>query len=126
MSLECSHIMLNVSDIKRARSFYIEQLAMPIIEEYPTMFAFRAGSVRFTVVGGGTQQDPDEDVSDPPSTVMFRTADIDNTVTDLKAKGVKFLGEVEDAPGFMRHIALLDPDNNVIYIAQYLRDPLVA
>src|SRR5580692_8347614 len=103
MKLECSHIMLNTSDVKAARHFYIEQLGLPVIEEYPTMFAFRAGNVRFTVVGGGTQQDPDEDVPDPPSTVMFRTADIDGTVSDLKSKGVKFLGEVEEAPGFMRH-----------------------
>lgn len=126
MQLECSHIMLNVSDLKRARTFYIDQLGMSVIEEYPTMFAYCAGHVRFTVVGGGTQQDPDSDVADPPATIMFRTTDIDASVLELKAKGVKFLGDIEEAPGFMRHIALLDPDNNVVYIAQYFRDPLVA
>ena len=55
MNLECSHIMLNVSNLKLARTFYIDQLEMPLIEEYSAMFAFHAGNVRFTVVGGGSQ-----------------------------------------------------------------------
>ena len=123
MNLECSQVMLNTSDVKRAREFYIDLLGFPVIEEYPTMFAFRAGSVRFTVVGGGTAL-PAEPEDNPPSTVMFRTTDIEATVSELRSKGVNLLGDIEDAPGFMRHVALLDPDNNVLYIAQYLRDPL--
>jgi len=126
MNLECSHIMLTVSDIKSARNFYIDQLEMPIVEEYPSMFAFRAGNVRFTVVGGGTKQSADSEFPDPPATIMFRTEDIDATVASLKSRGVEFLGDIEEAPGFMRHIALRDPDNYYLYIAQYVRDPLVA
>jgi predicted enzyme related to lactoylglutathione lyase len=118
--------MLNVSEIKLARTFYIDQLEMPVIEEYPTMFAFRAGQVRFTVVGGGTHRDPDMDGPDPPATIMFRSTDIESDVVELRTRGVKFLGDIEEAPGFMRHIALLDPDNNYVYIAQYFRDPLLA
>lgn len=124
MNLGCSHIMLNASDLERSRAFYIDVLGFPVIEEYPTMFAFRAGDVRFSVMGGGHSVQEGAE-PDPNTTVMFRTDDIDATVEELRARGVQFLGPIFDAPGFMRHIALADPDNNLLFLAQYLRDPLL-
>jgi predicted enzyme related to lactoylglutathione lyase len=122
--LSCRHLMLAVSDVTKARAFYIDALGLEVVEEHPSMFAVRCGSVRFTVVGGGTPQPDDADVN-PPITLMLATDDIEATVSHLRARGVKFLGEISEAPGFMRHIALTDPDNNVIYLAQYERDPIL-
>ena len=56
---------------------------------------------------------------------MLRTNDLDSVITELTARGVKFEGEVQTAPGFMRYVALLDPDGNELHIAQYDGDPLV-
>lgn len=123
MSLECSHIMMNASDLAESRAFYVETLGFPVVEEYPQMFAFRAGAVRFTVVSGGYRLDPEPE-REPNTTLMFRSSDLEATVSELKGKGVAFLGEIHEAPGFMKHVALLDPDNNLLYLAEYYRDPL--
>jgi catechol 2,3-dioxygenase-like lactoylglutathione lyase family enzyme len=123
MNLECSHIMIASSDLARSRAFYADALELPVIEDHPAMFAVAAGSVRFTVTGGGHMLDDEPDM-DPNTTLLLRTSDLEATVAELSAKGVTFLGEIQEAPGFMKHIALLDPDNNLLYIGQYLRDPL--
>jgi predicted enzyme related to lactoylglutathione lyase len=115
--------MLGVSDLAAARNFYIGQLELPLLEEHPAMFAFRAGGVRFSVTGGGLRQ-PDDSEAMPPATILLGTPNIEETVERLQGKGVTFLGEIVEAPGFMKHIAVLDPDNNVLYIGEYLRDPL--
>ncbi|MEO5931091.1 MAG: VOC family protein [Candidatus Kapaibacterium sp.] len=123
MDLECGHVMLNVSDLSASREFYCEKLEFEVIEDHQGMFAFRSGSVRFSVMGGGTRLDLESETG-PNTTVMYRTADIEQTVSNLRAKGVEFLEDIQEAPGFMKHIALADPDNNLLFIAQYFRDPL--
>jgi catechol 2,3-dioxygenase-like lactoylglutathione lyase family enzyme len=123
--LECRHLMINVSDLAEARRFYVDMLSLPLLEEHPTMFALRAGQVRFSVVGGGRKLPSDTDEVEPV-TLMLATENIEQTVADLREKGAEFLGEIVEAPGFMKHIALADPDNNLIYIGEYLRDPLAA
>lgn len=121
MLLGCSHVVLNASDVAAAREFYAGKLGFVVIEDHPTMFAFAAGGVRFSVFGGGRRWTADEGNN---LQVIFRTDDLAATVRDLKTKGVTFLGEIEEAPGFMRHIVLADPDNNTFMIGEYLADPL--
>ena len=123
MELACAQLLLSVSDIDKSREFYIGKLQMPVVEDHPKMFAFRAGDVRFSVFGGGKRH-TSEEASAAHLKVMFRTEDLDATVARLKERGVVFAGEIEEAPGFMRHIELVDPDNNFIFLAQYVRDPL--
>ena len=123
MSFDCSQILVRVSDLALAREFYVEKLGLGVIEEYPKMFAVRAGSVRFSVFGGGTPRNVFD--NDPPASIMLRTNDLDSSMAELNAKGVKFEGEVQTAPGFMRYVGLLDPDGNELHLAQYVGDPLV-
>ena len=122
MSLACTQVLLRLSDLAQAREFYVTKLGLEVIEEYPTMIAVRAGSVRFSIFAGGKRHGADED--DPPATLMLGTDDLDAKMQELAARGVDFDGEVQTAPGFMRYVSLLDPDGNQVYVAQYLGNPL--
>ena len=96
---------------------------MAVLEDHPRLFAFRAGQVRFSVFGGGRKlAEGSEDCGN--TSVVLCTDDLDSMVAELREKGVRFDGEVQDAPGFMRYITFSDPDNNQIYLAQYAADPL--
>ena len=124
MNLECSHILLATSNLDAAREFYIDTLGFPLIEEHERSFAFRAGAVRFSVMPGGQIVDSDARFG-PNTTVMLRTDNLDAAIAELQARGVVFLEDVQEAPGFMSHIAFADPDNNLLFLAEYQRDPLL-
>ena len=123
MPMGCSHVVLGASDLKASRHFYVDLLGMEILQESDGMLAFRAGEVRVSVFGGGRRLDPDKD-GPPNLKPVFSTERLDDVVKILKGKGVEFLGEIEDAPGFMRFIPLRDPDNNVLFLGEYAADPL--
>ena len=123
MKLTCSQVLFSVTDLSKARDFYVTKLGFAIVEDHPKMFAFRAGDVRFSVMGGAHHQDRAE-AGEARVKLMFRCDDVADTVRRLAEQGVETNGPIEEAPGFMRHVELFDPDNNLIYLAQYLRDPL--
>lgn len=112
--------MLNVSDIDAAKEFYIEKLGLQVLEMFPKFFAARAGDVRISVFPGGRKlvEGQDSGVS-----VILRTEDVDQTITELTSRGVLFEGPMGEAPQFMRFVSFLDPDGNRLYLAQYLGDP---
>lgn len=123
MSLECSHVVLRVSDLAAAREFYIDKLELPVLDDHQQMFSIRAGQLRVSVFPGGKQLAADGS-EDANAAMILRTSNLDDAVARLKEKGVPFEGEIVEAPGFMRHIAFTDPDNNLLYLGEYLRDPL--
>lgn len=118
---EARHLVLYASNLKRARGFYAKTLGFPLLEDAPNFFAVRAGPVRISVSGGGRKVKRGV----PNVRVVLEVRDIEAAVKRLKAKKVKFLGKIEEAAGFMKHVALADPDNNPLVLAQYLRDPLL-
>ncbi len=122
MIFECAQIVLNASDVSKAKEFYINKMGLEILEEHPKSFAFRAGSVRYTVTPGGkalTEQDPAN------ASVIFGTTAIEIAVRTLKERGIEFSGEISEAPGFMKFVSFADPDNNQLMLGQYLRDPRI-
>lgn len=119
MNLGFCHNVLFVADVPAAREFYIEKMGFSLLEDNPNIFAFRAGDVRFSVFGNNPPKTEDASI-----TVMFRTDDIEKTVAELRARGVKIEQEIRDAPGFAKHVAFNDPHGNEIYVGQYYRDPL--
>jgi len=121
--LSCQHLVLSASDLKESKKFYIDKLGFEIIEENENLFAFRAGDIRVSVFPGGNKLDLDKDKA-PNIKQVYRVDNIEFAVEDLKKRNVEFLGEITEAPGFMKHIPLVDPDNNLIFIGQYYSDPL--
>ena len=122
MSLECAQVILNSSDVLRARDFYVDRLGFSLVEEFPESFSFRAGAVRYTVTPGGRALGEDDPSN---TTIIFRISNLEQAVKAYEAKGVVFLSEITLAPGFMKFITLLDPDNNPLMLGEYLKDPLI-
>lgn len=102
-----------VSDLERARRFFSEQLALPILDEAP--FAIRFGA------GKGTQVSVRRGQPNIGQTVAhFEVADIEATVRELVSRGVAF--DEYETPKTTNFIAQIgpargawfkDPDGNV-------------
>lgn len=125
MDLTIQHIEIHVSSLERAKEFYADKLGLEVIEELPhlNLLALKAGDVRVSIFGG-FQSDVNLPERRTGTHIIFRTKNLENAIKELQDRGVKFLGDVFEAPGFIRDIATTDPDGNIIEIAQYLRDPL--
>ena len=54
------------------------------------------------------------------ATVVLRVDDLARAQKELKAKGVKFEGEVHEVPGVVRIATFRDPDGNRLQICQVL------
>ncbi len=125
MDLIIQHVEVHVSSIEQAKQFYVDQLGLEVLEERPelNLLALKAGSVRVSIFGGFEKSENPGDKK-TGTHIIFRTENIEETVKELRDRGTVFTGDVFEAPGFIRGIALMDPDRNVIEIVEYLRDPL--
>lgn len=102
-----------VTDLERAKRFYGEQLALPILEEAP--YAIRFGS------GQGGQFSVRRGQPNVGQTVgHFEVSDLDGVIADLVSRGVTF--EEYETPKTVNFIAQVgpargawfkDPDGNV-------------
>ena len=112
---------LHVRDLTAARHFYVNQLGLPVLQETAAinLLAVRAGSARLSIFGDRT------DMSGKGlSQLTLGTANIDETIAELRARGVAVDGIPIEAPGFMRFVIICDPEGNTVGIAQHLRDPV--
>ena len=89
-----------VTDLERAKRFFSEQLALPILDETP--FAIRFGA------GKGTQFSVRRGQPNVGQTVAhFEVADIEAAVRDLTSRGVTF--EEYETPKTVGGIAQIGP-----------------
>ncbi len=102
-----------VTDLDRAKRFFAEQLALPLLDEQP--FAFRFGA------GKGTQLSVRRGQPNVGQTVAhFEVDDLEAVIRDLTSRGVAF--EEYETPKTVNFIAQIgpargawfkDPDGNV-------------
>lgn len=102
-----------VTDLERAKRFFSEQLALPILDETPFAIRFAAGKGTQISVRRG-QPNVDQTVG------HFEVDDIEAAVQDLRSRGVVF--EEYETPKTVDGIAQIgaaraawfkDPDGNV-------------
>jgi catechol 2,3-dioxygenase-like lactoylglutathione lyase family enzyme len=107
-----------VTDLDRAKRFFGEQLALPLLDETP--FAFRFGA------GRGTQFSVRRGQPNVGQTVAhFEVDDIEGVIADLTSRGVTF--EEYESPKTTNFIAQIgpargawftDPDGNVFGVRE--------
>lgn len=127
MSIDTCHFEIHVHSLNEAKFFYIDALGLELLQDAPAiqMIAVKAGSVRISIFADATIDDIGGATA-AGGHIIFRTMDIDATITRLRIAGVAVPDKIAEAPGFMRYIAVRDPSGNLLEIAEYQRDPLVA
>jgi catechol 2,3-dioxygenase-like lactoylglutathione lyase family enzyme len=107
-----SHLFVLVSDLERARRFYVDELGLDLLMETP-------GYIRVGGGGGfhlGIEAGRPEDVSASRIEIVIQVDDVDRHYRELVASGVRFLEPPEDQEWGSRHAWLIDPDGHRLSI----------
>ena len=119
LDLDWKHMTFRVSDVVKAKEFYIDKLDLALLDERPGFFAAKAGSMRISFFGGYTTTDgPSEKYVG--TQIIFSTADIEDTRNKLVAKEIELITDITNANNYLKFILIKDPDGTAISIAQYL------
>jgi catechol 2,3-dioxygenase-like lactoylglutathione lyase family enzyme len=101
-----NHIILTVSDLKKAVYFYESILGLKKIKEWPNIAFFDVGGVRFGLAVDGKLG------------IHLLVDDVDKAYQRLRDKQVKFVSEPKDQPWGERQATFIDPDGNTFTIEQ--------
>ena len=105
-------ILIPVTDLDRAVSFYADVLGLPLLSRYPGIAFFDADGVRLYLAS------PSEARYSGAATVYFRVPDVTATVAQLAARGAPVREEPEivhrDAEYDLWLAFVTDPDGNNI------------
>ena len=105
-------VMIPVSDVGRAASFYRDQLGMRFLFDFPHMAFFDADGVRLYLA------EPEDAAFQGRATLYFRVPDLDAAVAALEARGVAFTIRPHlvhrDAANELWMAFTTDPDGNNI------------
>jgi methylmalonyl-CoA/ethylmalonyl-CoA epimerase len=109
---DIGQIAITVSDLKRAQSFYQEQLGMQFLFEAGTMVFFQCGAIRL-MIGAS------KDLAASAGTILyFKVKDIQAIHEVLKEDGVEFVDEPHLVARMPDHdlwmVFLKDPDGNTL------------
>jgi catechol 2,3-dioxygenase-like lactoylglutathione lyase family enzyme len=110
-----------VSDVDNALKFYSEVLGMRIKSHWGKDFAELEMNGLTIGLHPATQKGPKPGTSGSIS-IGLEVDNLDATVTELKARGVEFQGNVLD-DGPVRLSFFGDPDRNSLYLTQVKRGP---
>jgi predicted enzyme related to lactoylglutathione lyase len=113
---------ISVSDIAKAKKFFVETLGMKLSSEAPEYgWMELQGHDGGTLLGVGAPHEEKPLVGPGYNAVMCMSVDnLEETMATLKAKGVEFIGEVIEVPGHVKMVFFADPDNNKFQLTQYL------
>lgn len=116
MSIEFSLAWYPVKDLEKAKQFYSEVLGLKNTFEME-------GWAEFSHTEGGAavalSQDP-RNQGEGRATVVLKVDDLDFARKELRGRGVKFEGRVEEVPGVVRIATFRDPSGNRLQLAQVL------
>lgn len=108
--------MHSVTDMARARRFYERDLGLELGHDYEGKWVeyYPGGTGCFAITNMVPQVKPSVDHG---ASISFEVDDIERTVKDLKAKGVKVLADVFATP-VCRMAYVADPDGNSVGLHQ--------
>ena len=104
-----SAVWLPVSDMPRAVAFYRDDLGLDVLEHDADWSEVTAGEQR---IGLNARESP---AGDGGAVIAFAVDDLEATVSELKAKGVEFAGELSEHP-WGRLAPFKDPDGNDLQV----------
>jgi catechol 2,3-dioxygenase-like lactoylglutathione lyase family enzyme len=110
------HVALRVSDLPRAKRFYIETLGFPVIAEMPDLVLFLAGGTAFGLRAPSDQTPTGDSFSphrigiDHIALACTDESEIERVAEALAREGVENTGAKTDETLGKRYVAFKDPD----------------
>lgn len=110
------HVALRVTDLERAKRFYIQTLGFPVLLEVDNLFIFGAGSNAVAIRGpeSGTPQgdrfSPFRVGLDHLALACEDEAELERVATALAAAGIENTGVKTDDVLGKRYVAFKDPE----------------
>ena len=110
------HISLRVTDLARAKVFYIDRLGFPLLAETPELVLFAAGGTAFGVRGPAADTEPTDTFSpfrvglDHVALACEDEEELRRVAAALNAAGVENTGVKLDEMLHRNYIAFRDPD----------------
>lgn len=110
------HVAIRVTDLERAKVFYIDRLGFPLLLEVPGLFLFAAGGTAFGVRGPAPETDPADAFSpfrvglDHVALACDDESELRRVAAALAAAGVENTGVKKDEVLGVNYIAFRDPD----------------
>ena len=110
------HVALRVTDLARAKVFYVDRLGFPLLMEGPGIFLFAAGGTAFGVRGPAAETDPADSFSpfrvglDHVALGCEDEGEPRRVAAALSATGVENTGVKLDEVLQQLYVAFRDPD----------------
>lgn len=120
MFQQVDYIMIIVSDMKRSIEFYRDKLGLQLKFESPEWTEFLTGTTTLALHGGGERGERLQGKKHSGTcSIGFNVENIDQTVQQLKARGIDFVmpPQAREGEGIKLAVAL-DPDGLEISFAQ--------
>jgi catechol 2,3-dioxygenase-like lactoylglutathione lyase family enzyme len=110
------HVALRVTDLPRARVFYLERLGFPLLMNSPDLFLFAAGGTAFGIRGPAPTTDPQDSFSpfrvglDHVALACADQGELRRVAEALSASGIENTGvKLDDVLGKL-YVSFRDPD----------------
>ncbi|CAN5401984.1 hypothetical protein BH10ACI1_BH10ACI1_34800 [soil metagenome] len=113
MTLKLGKMMIFVSDLAEAKRFYCDVLGFPLKSEVENRLEFVHETVDFIAFKCEKNAVIKNYSNVARSVFVFEVASVEKTISDFRAKGVKFLHEVPAENEFSRYAAFFDPFGNI-------------
>jgi glyoxylase I family protein len=135
-SMKANHVAVRVPSLNEAKTWYSDTLGFRLVHEWTfgdLQLAYMAAPTDDTffleLIGGGSpiSERPYDDLSDSLKAagyhhLCYMVQSVDETVAELKKRGVKIVNEPFELPDISRRLAFFaDPWGNLLELAEILR-----
>jgi glyoxylase I family protein len=106
-------MMIFVTDLEVAKEFYCGVLGFPLLSEDAHRLEFEHSGCRFVAFKCASDASIDRYSDVARSVFLFEVPSIDESVREMRSKGVRFLHAQPAENEFSRYAAFVDPFGNV-------------
>ena len=108
-------VWYSVADLARTLEFYSDKLGFEVVfHDASSGMAMVNTNTKDCIIGFSVA----EAVEPATSSTVFEVHNIEEAIQQLEAKGVAFIGEVEDVPEMAKLVTFVDPDGHNLMLAE--------
>lgn len=110
-----------VSDFKKAKEFFVQQVGLKELASAPEYgWAELGGETGGSVIGIAEESSMMEVKAGSNAVITLSVEDIEKSVQDFEKKGIKLIGEIIEVPGHVKMQMFSDLDGNLFQLVQKL------